>query len=297
MRRVKREFDERSREALALWERAGGLGRNGKAAAAPAAHKVTTRLVADVYQAIQGETLLPGALEAPAWLGGDAPFPAGEALVCRNGVLHLPSWAAGADCRRRLTPRLFTLNALDYDFSHNAPAPRAWLGFLEDLWGDDPEPPDVLQEWFGYCLLPDTRFHKILMVVGPKRSGKGTIARVLRALVGIQNTTSPTLASLGTNFGPRALCSARRVAVVSDARLSGRTDAAVVVERLLSISGEDAQTIDRKHKAHVTALLPVRFMILTNELPRLSDPSGALAGRLVVLRAEPKAGTARRTSP
>ena len=36
--------------------------------------------------------------------------------------------------------------------------------------------------------------------------------------------------------------------------------------------------------SHVTAKLSVRFVILTNELPRLSDPSGALVGRLIVLR-------------
>jgi putative DNA primase/helicase len=52
----------------------------------------------------------------------------------------------------------------------------------------------------------------------------------------------------------------------------------------LNISGEDAQTIDRKNMQPVTAKLAVRFSILTNELPKLNDPSGALVGRLVVLR-------------
>jgi putative DNA primase/helicase len=85
------------------------------------------------------------------------------------------------------------------------------------------------------------------------------------------------------NFGLQPLLN-KTLAIISDARLSGRTDAAVVVERLLSISGEDAQTIDRKHKSQVTAKLPTRFMVITNELPRLNDPSGALVGRLILLR-------------
>ncbi len=102
-------------------------------------------------------------------------------------------------------------------------------------------------------------------------------------MVGLQNTASPTLASLGTNFGLWPLLG-KTLAVVSDPRISGRTDVAAVVERLLSISGEDAQTIDRKNLPHVTTRLPVRFMILTNELPRLSDASGALVGRLILLR-------------
>jgi len=54
----------------------------------------------------------------------------------------------------------------------------------------------ALQDWFGYCLLPDTSQQKIFMIHGPKRSGKGTIARVLTSLVGIRNACAPTLAGL-----------------------------------------------------------------------------------------------------
>jgi putative DNA primase/helicase len=57
-----------------------------------------------------------------------------------------------------------------------------------------------------------------------------------------------------------------------------------VIERLLCISGEDTLTVDRKHMTSVTMKLPTRFMFLSNELPRLSDASGALAGRFVILR-------------
>ena len=72
--------------------------------------------------------------------------------------------------------------------------------------------------------------------------------------------------------------------MVNDARLSGRSDTAVVVERLLSISGEDALTVDRKHTEAVTCKLPTRILLITNELPRLGDASGALANRMLVLR-------------
>jgi putative DNA primase/helicase len=43
-------------------------------------------------------------------------------------------------------------------------------------------------------------------------------------------------------------------------------------------------TVDRKNLAPITVKFPTRFLILTNELPRLNDPSGALVGRLIVLR-------------
>jgi putative DNA primase/helicase len=50
----------------------------------------------------------------------------------------------------------------------------------------------------------------------------------------------------------------------------------------LAITGEDAITVDRKFRDAWTGRLPTRFVILTNELPRLTDASGALASRFMV---------------
>ena len=130
----------------------------------------------------------------------------------------------------------------------------------------------------------DTRQQKIFLFVGPRRGGKGTIGRVLTGLLGPHNVAAPTMAGLSTNFGLQPLIG-KPLALVSDARLSGRADGQVGVERLLSISGEDSLTIDRKYRDPWTGRLSTRFLILTNELPRLSDSSGALASRFVAVRA------------
>lgn len=74
------------------------------------------------------------------------------------------------------------------------------------------------------------------------------------------------------------------MAFISDARLSGRSDAAVIAERLLSITGEDALTIDQKYLAPRTLQLLTRLVLMTNEMPKLSDASGALANRWIILR-------------
>jgi putative DNA primase/helicase len=134
-------------------------------------------------------------------------------------------------------------------------------------------------------LSPDTSQQKLLLIVGPKRSGKGTIARVLTGLLGQDSVAAPTLASLATNFGLAPLIG-KSVAIIGDARISARADQAAIAERLLSISGEDSLTIDRKFLSAWTGRLPVRFLVFTNELPRLSDASGALASRFVVLTME-----------
>jgi putative DNA primase/helicase len=121
------------------------------------------------------------------------------------------------------------------------------------------------------------------MLVGPTRSGKGTIARVLESLIGRANVVGPTLASFESNFGLAPLLG-KSVAIIADARLSGRVDQSKIVERLLSISGEDSLTVDRKHREPITGKIPARLMLISNELPRLAESSGALANRMIVVK-------------
>ena len=261
---------------------------------------VTGRLVSDVLQALASLVIVPTRQvpAQPAWLAawppgipapkeavkrGDATWPADEILPAKNALVHLPSLMEGVSRTMPPTPRFFNAYALEYDFDPTAPPPLEWLSFLEQIWGTDAESIAALQEWFGYLLTPDTKQQKILMMVGPKRSGRGTIARVLKALAGANSVVNPTLSTLARPFGLASFIG-KPIAVFPDARLSSRPDNAAIVECLLSISGEDDQTIDRKHMRAWTGKLSTRFVLISNELPRLRDVSGALAGRLIILR-------------
>ena len=250
----------------------------------PKARKVTGSTVANSILSLGSYAHLEPSAKSPCWLMDKPPFPACDVLPTRNALVNLPGLVNGdANAIHPPTPRFFCPYRLDYDFDAKAQAPANWLGFLNSLWGDDIASIQALQEWFGYLLTPDTRLQKILMLIGPRRSGKGTVARIMKAMIGSENVANPTLSSLGTNFGLAPLIG-KPAATITDARLSGRADIAQVVERLLSISGEDGQTIDRKHLPAVTVKLPTRFTMLSNELPRLADTSGAMAGRLVILK-------------
>ena len=261
-------------EVYAFLEKSHAL-RDGKILPfCPTQHKVS-----GVIDALRAAAHVTGTVAMPSWLpGAHEPCPPpGELVACKNGLLHLPTL--------KLHPHsssFFNANSLDYDYSPAAPVPEEWLKFLRELWPDDPESIAVLQFIFGLLLASETKYQKIALIVGPKRSGKGTIARILTALLGRENVVAPTLAGLSTNFGLAPLIG-KLLAIIADARLGGRADQAVIAERLLSISGEDAQTIDRKYLPPWTGRLPTRFLILTNELPRLADASGALASRFIVL--------------
>jgi len=215
-------------------------------------------------------------IEMPGWIdraGGD-PY---DVAACPNGLLHLGTGALSSP-----TPSYFCTSCLGAEWLPEGPVPERWLGFLNELWPDDPQSIATLQEWFGYNLTPDTRQQKMLFLVGKKRSGKGTITRVLTSLLGRGSTAGPTLSALGSPFGLWPLIG-KSAAIISDARLGARSDIAQIVERLLSISGEDELDVDRKFKEPWHGKLNSRITIVSNELPRLTDASGALTSRMLLL--------------
>ena len=231
------------------------------------------RKIADLLEAVAAVTHLPSSVDAPAWIAGQGPD---VVVACRNGVLDVSTRKLSAP-----TPGFFNLVSSPLNYDPLAPEPKEWLRFLDSLWPADEQAIAALQEWFGYIISGRTELQKALLLVGEKRSGKGTIARILRALIGKGHVASPTLASMATNFGLSTLVGAP-LAIIGDARVP-RTGAQQVVERILSITGEDSLDVDRKYRDPWTGRLPTRIMILSNDLPAFADASGAIASRLLIL--------------
>ena len=216
--------------------------------------------------------------DVPFWIGVEGRPEARGLLVCRNGLLELETgklW--GHD------PRFFCVNSVDFDFDPRAKAPR-WERFLGEVWPGDEELIATLQEFSGLWLTDETKYQKACGLIGPPRSGKGTIGRVLKGLLGSTNYTAVSLQSLGTEFGLEHLIG-KKLGLVPDVKLDGRMNITVVMERLLTIIGEDEQSINRKNKVFWEGRLGIRWLILGNDVPKFrgTDEAGALATRMVML--------------
>ena len=230
--------------------------------------------VSAVEHALKRLTLIDAKVDTPCWLGQDH-APAKDVIVVQNGILNLRTRTLAQH-----SPLLFTTTCLPCDYSASAKCPL-FDRFLDGLWGEDREARDALQEIFGYLLTPDTSQQKIFLIIGPKRAGKGTLVHLLRELLGADNVTFQRLASLAGEFGRWPLID-KSLAVVADARLK-TTDTHRLTETLLSISGGDPQTINRKYASFWSGRLNVRFLITTNVLPVLADASGTIASRFIIL--------------
>ena len=214
----------------------------------------------------------------PVWLDGysDNRPDASKLVSLKNGLFHLED--------NILLPHslgLYTQNSLPFAYDPMAECPL-WQKFLSDVWGLDEQSIDCLQEMFGYILSGDTSQQKFFNIIGPRRSGKGTINKILVALLGQYNTVAPQLEELCDTFGLQPWLG-KLLASFTDARAPERNRSAVV-SQLLRIVGGDTITVNRKNKESWNGYLPTRIVIYSNEVLQLTENSNALTGRMVVLK-------------
>mgnify|MGYP000470492668 CR=1 FL=1 len=270
---VEREFELGYQEQIARYQAQPEDQRKKP----PSLMHVTVAIINNVMQALNGLCCLD--LEPPCWIedvGGADPL---QMISFRNGLLDVETGQFYEP-----NSAFFTLNAMPYDYDASAAEPTAWLKFLESLWGNYKENTDTLQEWFGYCTIPDNQYQKMMFLVGPTRAGKGVILRTLTDLVGGgQSAKSVTLAGLASQFGLQGLAGSL-VTQITDARFGGnRAESAAVLERILSITGGDLIPIDRKHRTSIYTQLCTRLTIASNELPEIRDASAAFVTRFIVI--------------
>jgi putative DNA primase/helicase len=266
-----REIDDREMRSMLYRYTENATYVNAKGKVVPWAPNRSR--IGNLAEALSAVTLLAADIDQPTWLDGRV---SGTIVATANGLLDVEHQQLHPH-----SPLFFNQTAVPFDYDPDVRPPYKWLSFLAELWSEDEAAGNALGEWFGYVLSGRLDLHKILLVVGPTRGGKGVIARILGALVGQQNVAGPTLSSLGGEFGLAPLLG-KTLAVISDARFVGK-NGNVVVERLLSISGEDSLTVNRKYRDQWTGKLPCRLHIVSNELPRLRDASAAIIGRIIVL--------------
>lgn len=234
---------------------------------------------AEMMFAVKQKCKLADDIEQPCFLrhAEDYPPPR-ECLNLHNGFLHVPT-------RTLLdhTSDYFTSSIASFNYTPEAKCP-VWLSTLAEYWPEATAlEPTLLKQMFGYSLTPWTTLQKLLAVVGPGRSGKGTIARVLTLLVGKENIAAPTFKSLGTDFGRQALIN-KLLAIVGEAAFGARDDKAEITNFLKTVSGEDTVNIQRKYLSDWEGRMIARFWLFCNQIPDFLDAGKALMARIVPLK-------------
>jgi hypothetical protein len=128
------------------------------------------------------------------WIHLRAGDPAPENMMLfRNGRYDVK--------RDVLTPhdgRYFATESPDFDYKPDATC-KLWDMTLDE-WLDQSDQ-DTLHEFMGYLLTADTSLQKMLVMLGPPRSGKSTVMTILERLCGPVHVISRTIDDLCGPFG------------------------------------------------------------------------------------------------
>ena len=240
----------------------------------PKRMKVGTGLVSNVLQALQSLAIVSFRSDWPRWADGRV----GEFIATENGILDVGKAMVGvADCLLPHSSDWLSTVCLPYEFDPVATCPK-WLAFLSRNVEDDQQRIDLLQEWFGLQLVPDTSQQKFMLMVGEGSNGKSVCCAVLVALLGCDNVSHLPLEDFGQRF--QLATTLGKLANISSE--IGELDK-VAEGHLKSFTSGDRMSFEAKHKPLFDALPTARLTLATNTLPRFSDRSGGLWRRLLLM--------------
>lgn len=155
-------------------------------------------------------------------------------------------------------------------------------GYIEHASGGELRWKTQAQNMAGDVASGDRTGQWIFVFCGTRGTGKTTFETVIRGILGDGNYASPSLTSLGGEFGLAPLVG-KSAAIFSDAHLSKFEDSASLIETLKTVSGGGSIQVRDLYESAKTVVLGCRFMIFCNEVPDLRDDSGGLARRLILL--------------
>lgn len=181
--------------------------------------------------------------------------------------------------RQTFSPRKeLTRFRLPVNYNPEAPAPERWLKFLSELLYEEDIP--TLQEFMGYCLIPNTLGQKMLLITGKGGEGKSRIGLVMKALLG-SNMNLGSIAKVEKSPFARADLEHMLLMVDDDLKLEA-LDQTNYLKSI--ITAELPMDLERKGVQSYQGELFVRFLAFGNgSLQALHDRSHGFFRRQILL--------------
>lgn len=193
----------------------------------------------------------------------------------RNGLLDITTMEL-----KPHTPDFISVTQIQTDYVPGFHAPN-WDKAISDWMNGDEkdEKTKILQKFSGYCLTQSTQADKALFLLGSGSNGKSVFARVINQIIGRDSTSNLSLDDLNRDFGPINLLG-KQVNITEEIE-DGKITATRVIKD--AISG-NLITANVKFGSYVTFNAKAKFIICTNTMPKIVDPSNGFHRRVLPVR-------------
>lgn len=198
-------------------------------------------------------------------------------LNLKNGLLDLRTMTL-----RPHSEAFFSTVQLQVEYDHEANC-SIWKKSLREIFANDPskvrrEKTKMLQMFFGLCLTVDTRFQKILILLGDGANGKSLIIGIVQQVIGEVNCSSLSMSQLAEKFNLYRL-HGKLANFSTEIQSSG----IVPDEVLKKISGEDWVEAERKFREPLRFRPFSKLAFAMNDMPVVTDRSHAFYRRLLIV--------------
>ena len=195
-----------------------------------------------------------------------------------NGTLHYNGEEHNiANLLKPASPADFVTDRRPFAYDEKAICPE-WENAIRVIFAGDEKRIACFQEFCGYALMPDCRFHKALYLRGAGRNGKSTLLNVIRALFGHENTTSLEPANFADNFSLIELKNSL-VNICTDA---GADMAGAEVNLKKAIAGEPVRAC-YKQRDFITFKPRAKIFFACNHELNTRDKTNSMTERFILI--------------
>jgi putative DNA primase/helicase len=197
-----------------------------------------------------------------------------QKIAVENGLLDVETG--------ELTP--FTLEEMAFysvptTYNKEADCPN-FKEFLKQVLNIEDIP--TLQEWSGYLLLPDYRFHKLLWVHGPGWNGKGVWQRTMEGILGPDNVSSVGLEEFD---GSHRFAMRHLYGKLFNPCSEPTTNRILQTPLLKKATGQDTISAECKGKDKRIEFRNVaKITVLANKFPKVNDSTTAFTERRLFVK-------------
>jgi putative DNA primase/helicase len=180
----------------------------------------------------------------------------------------------------RLVPHsadVYSINQLNVTYRDDAECP-VWEKSLEQIFENDAERIELLQEFFGYCLTRENDYEKALFLFGEGANGKSVVLYVLEELIGKENCSSIALEKFNdSHYIARLRDKLVNISLETNAKTN------VYDNMFKAIVTGDTISADEKYGQPFQFKPYCKLLFSTNNMPRVGDKSEGYYRRLLIL--------------
>lgn len=158
-----------------------------------------------------------------------------------------------------------------------------WVKTLEEILENDKNKINLIQEFFGYCLMPENEQKKGLLFLGDTDTGKSTIIDIFRQLIGEVNCSNVPLEYLSDpQWTPQLI----NKMVNIDPEVNKNAIGYEREFKIITGGKNEKVSCNQKHIPTFEFTPKCKIILSANIFPKIADHSSAFYQRLIIIPCE-----------